>query len=275
MAHIVVGVDGSPVADRALGWAIEEAELHGADVELVHGYVLPVSRAPLSMSNQGAAEQTMNDVVERNAETLQRVKWTTTLAPLLGAPYANALLDAGEEADLIVVGSRGLGGFRELLLGSTSYKVHAPVPVAVVRGGHADDSDGRRRIVVGVDGSRASTRALQWAADEAVVRAVDVTVVHGYFAANAVLLAGTASADQIEANGVVDSVVNAVDLPDGVTVTPQVVAGTSAGAILSLANSDQMVVIGTRGFGGVRRAIVGSTSHQILHHASGPVVVVP
>jgi nucleotide-binding universal stress UspA family protein len=285
MGRIVVGVDGSAIADRALRWAVDEAVLRGAELELVLGYVLQV-HAPQSESSRDIAELRMHATVERSADLLQRVTWKTVLSPLLGRPYADAVLDAGDDADLIVVGSRGLGGFRELLLGSTSYRVaaHAAAPVAVVRGDQVPYSEACRGIVVGVDGSRAAGRALQWALDEAALRGVELTVVHGYFAPSEALLSGLASPEQIEAErtgahdraqALLDTVIGAVAVPEGVAVTPRVVPGTAAGALLAAATPEHLTVVGTRGYGGIRRTVVGSTSHQVLHHAPGPVVVVP
>lgn len=286
MGRIVVGVDGSVAADRALRWAIDEAVLRDAEIELVLGYVLRGHVPPFSTTDRELAERVMHDLVDRNADALRRVTWKTAVAPLLGRPHADAVLEAADDADLVVVGSRGLGGFKELVVGSTSYRVaaHATAPVAVVRGGADSEPWACVGIVVGVDGSRAAVRAVRWAVAEAVLRGVDVALVHGYFAPSAALLSGVATPEQIEtertrartqAETVLDAVLADVDVPEGVTVTPQVTAGTPAAAILSHTTAAHLTVVGTRGHGGIRRAVVGSTSHQVLHHAPGPVVVVP
>ncbi|HEX6255155.1 MAG TPA: universal stress protein [Euzebyales bacterium] len=284
MGRIVVGVDGSDGADRALEWAVGEAELHDAEIELVLGFVMQVHRAAMTTSSRDIAEATMEAVIEHNAKALGRVAWTTAVVPLLGRPYADAVLEESDDADLVVVGSRGLGGFTELLLGSTSHRVaaHATCPVAVIRdaGGGADVAS----VVVGIDGSRAARRALRWALAEAALRGVGVTLVHGFALPDTALLSGVATREHIEsaraeartsADRVVESALAAVGVPDGVTVTPQIVPGTPSGAILAHATSADLTVLGTRGFGRVRRAVLGSTSHQVLHHAPGTVVVVP
>jgi nucleotide-binding universal stress UspA family protein len=284
MARIVVGVDGSVGADRALEWAVAEAELREAELELVLGFVLQVRRAPLATSSRDIAEATMDEVIERNAGVLGRIAWKSEVVPLLGRPYADAVLEESDDADLVVVGSRGLGGFTELLLGSTGHRVaaHATCPVAVIRGdGSGADA---ATIVVGVDGSQAARRALRWALAEAALRGVDVTLVHGFSLPDPGMLSGVATPEQIAssraaaretADRIVESALDDVDVPDGVTVTPQIVPGTPAGAVLAHATAGDLTVLGTRGFGRVRRALVGSTSHQVLHHAPGPVVVVP
>jgi nucleotide-binding universal stress UspA family protein len=286
MSRIVVGVDGSPHADRALRWAVREAELRAASIELVHGYVIHPHAAMFGSSDRELAEVLMDTVVERNRSVLDRTTWSATLVPLLTGP-TSALLDAGEDADLIVAGSRGLGGFAELVLGATSYRTaaHASAPVAVIRGGdETAERDGDRDIVVGVDESRAGRRALRWALDEAGRRGVGVTVAHGYFEPMEPGVVSVASREQIEryrqlahdeAAQLVDDVLNAVDVKPEITIERVVRAGTPAAVLLDLAADDRLLVVGTRGRGALGRAVFGSVSHQCLHHASGPMVVVP
>jgi nucleotide-binding universal stress UspA family protein len=136
MPRIVVGVDGSEHAARAVRWAVDEARLRGADLELVHAVperdmpaytrVAPTpSEEELRAAGVELIDQVLTKVetgrleVERTAET--------------GSP-ARRLCRAAEGADLLVVGARGLGGFRGLLMGSVTQQVvaHAPCPVVVV-----------------------------------------------------------------------------------------------------------------------------------------------
>jgi len=285
MSRIVVGVDGSASADRALRWAVREGELRNAEIELLYGYTLRVHAVIAGMSDRDLAEARMDEIVERNRVVLDRVKWGATLVPLLGAP-TGALLDVGGDAELIVVGSRGLEGFKELYLGSTSYRTaaHASVPVAVIRG--AEETallDGTRPIVVGVDGSRTGQRALRWALDEAGRREVNLTIVHAYYAPSkpsrsvlspqdVELLRQRAHADAV---ALVDRALNDVKIHAKVNVERVVAAGSPAGVLLSRAGADRLLVVGTRGYGMLSRTLFGSVSHQLLHHADGPVVVVP
>jgi nucleotide-binding universal stress UspA family protein len=286
MSRIVVGVDGSAHADRALRWAVREAELRAAEVELVYGYVIHPYSTRFGTSDRDRAQARMDEIVQRNRALLDRMKWSATVVGVITGP-AGALLDAGEDADVIVVGSRGVGGFRELFLGATSYRTaaHASSPVAVIRGG--DESvalDGSRAIVVGVDGSRAGERALRWALDEAARRAVDVTVVHAYDTF-ADLAWGTATTElqlaryreraQDEAVAVVDEALEGVEVASGVVVRRVVTGGSPAAVLLSEAGAERLLVVGTRGHGALGRTVFGSVSHQCLHHATGPVVVVP
>jgi nucleotide-binding universal stress UspA family protein len=285
MSRIVVGVDGSTHADRALHWAVREAELRGASIELVHGYIIHPHAALFGASDHELAEARMHTIVERNRTLLGGSKWAATLVPLIASP-TSALIDAGEDADLIVVGSRGLGGFEELLVGSTSYRTaaHASSPVAVIRGGHETEAlDGTRPIIVGVDGSRAGRRALRWALFEAERRAVSVTVAHAFFAP-ADPAATTGEPRQMEryrqrahdeAVELVDQELGNVPVPASITVERVVTTGSPAGVLLGLAGPAHLLVVGTRGHGALGRAAFGSVSHQCLHHTTGNVIVVP
>jgi nucleotide-binding universal stress UspA family protein len=285
MGRIVVGVDGSACGDRALHWAVREAELWAADVELLHGYVVHPHAAMLGTSDRARAEARMDEIVRRNEAVLERARWSPTVAPLIAGP-TSALLDAGEDADLIVVGSRGLGGFHELFLGATSYRTaaHASVPVAVIRGARESVSlDGSPSVVVGVDGSRAGRRALRWALDEAARRAVDVTVVHAYDSTD-LSQSTVMSEPQLEryfrrihddAVAVVDDALARAEVAGGIAVQRVVTRGSPAAVLLDRAGPDRLLVVGTRGRGALGRMVFGSVSHQCLHHATGPVVVVP
>ena len=132
--RIVVGVDGSEHSQRALTWAIDEARARGASLQLVHAWSLPAMELPY-VADMSIVERSEAAVLERALEAADaergEVKVTSRLAH---GDAGNVLLSAAEDAALLVVGSRGLGGFKELLLGSVSHRValHARCPVVVV-----------------------------------------------------------------------------------------------------------------------------------------------
>jgi nucleotide-binding universal stress UspA family protein len=140
MGRIVVGVDDSPQAAAALEWALDEARLRKASVEVVHTWLFP-----LMGDLPGAAVDTLvHDLEQGAAEVLNRVV-DDVAGPDPGVPIerrvveggaAAILVDVAVGADLLVVGSRGRGGFKGLLLGSVAQQClhHAPCPVVVVRG---------------------------------------------------------------------------------------------------------------------------------------------
>lgn len=136
--RIVVGVDGSEPARRALEYALEEARRRELDLEVVHAYQLPLYWAqmefggPMPNADRDQGEREAMAVIDRllpGPPADVHVERTTVYGP-----PAASLLQVAQGAELLVVGSRGLGGFRGLLLGSTSHQVitHAPCPVVVV-----------------------------------------------------------------------------------------------------------------------------------------------
>jgi len=137
MSRIVVGIDSSKDSHRALSWAIEEARLRDADLEVVHAYPTPdltalpmVVTLPSDEELRVAATSILDEVLDEvgGAEGLQVIK------TVQAGGAASVLTQAAEGADLLVVGARGLGGFRGLLMGSVSQQsvTHSPCPVVVV-----------------------------------------------------------------------------------------------------------------------------------------------
>jgi nucleotide-binding universal stress UspA family protein len=137
--RIVVGIDGSDDGQRALAWALDEARARGSVAEVVHAWQPPFLAGypldPLVIGTE-AFEDAARDVVEGTLDDADLTGLTHPVTRTLAcARPAAALLDAARNADLVVVGSRGIGGFRGLLVGSVSLQVarHSPCPVVVVR----------------------------------------------------------------------------------------------------------------------------------------------
>jgi nucleotide-binding universal stress UspA family protein len=133
MGTIAVGVDGSEHARRALAWAVEEARLRSCDVLVVHSWDFPPAMKGadgLPHADLLAAAQKVIDEAIAAVDT-SGVEIRSEVAPDLPA---QALIRASQTADLAVVGSRGLGGFKGLLLGSVAHQVsaHAGCPVVIV-----------------------------------------------------------------------------------------------------------------------------------------------
>lgn len=144
MEKIVVGVDGSPGARRALEWALDEAVVRGAIVVAVHAWQLPyVVSTPLGVVSVPVDEDATAEAEAELAAVIDEVaaahpSTTVERQVVVGSPAA-ALIEAGADASLIVVGSRGRGGFAGLLLGSVSHQLahHAPCPVVIVPSPHS------------------------------------------------------------------------------------------------------------------------------------------
>lgn len=141
MAAVVVGIDGSTTGQRALEWAAREAKLRDAQLRVVHAYrtewvyypeyaAVRTIVAPTNLESE--AKQVVDGAIDRLGDLAGEIEISTHV--INDANAANALLECAADADLVVVGSRGLGGFAGLLLGSVSQKVahHTEVPLVIV-----------------------------------------------------------------------------------------------------------------------------------------------
>jgi nucleotide-binding universal stress UspA family protein len=137
--RIVVGVDASSHALRALRWARDEARLRGATLEVIHTYPPPevmLMPAMVVLPSDDELLEAGTRVVDDAIEEVGGFEGIPLIRTVRPGGAAGVLCRAADEADLIVVGSRGRGGFKELLLGSVSHQVatHAPCPVVIVGG---------------------------------------------------------------------------------------------------------------------------------------------
>jgi len=137
MGRIVVGVDSSEVSLKALRWALEEARLRGSDVEMVHAFPRPELVGMTMVVTLPSDEELRQASAQVLADSLARAGGpggvTVTQYVGAGGP-ASVLVERARGAELLVLGARGLGGFRGMLLGSVTQQVvaHAPCPVVVI-----------------------------------------------------------------------------------------------------------------------------------------------
>ena len=138
MNGVVVGVDGSPGSMTALRFALEEARLRGTTLHLVAAWQFPAMAyaggAGVGVTDLSAELNTRaGQAIDEALEAVDVADVAVEQHVLEGHP-ASVLLDAGAGADLLVVGSRGLGGFARMLLGSVGHEVthHAPCPTVIV-----------------------------------------------------------------------------------------------------------------------------------------------
>jgi nucleotide-binding universal stress UspA family protein len=138
--NIVVGVDGSPSSRTALTWAAAEAADHGADLVVLNvwEHTLPPPAGSVSVSERyvpDESQRTAEDLVKLIKEVLGEDPEVLVQPRVKQGNPAKVLIEQSEDADLLVVGTRGHGGFRGLVLGSVSQHVagYAKCPVAVVR----------------------------------------------------------------------------------------------------------------------------------------------
>ena len=136
------------------------------------------------------------------------------------------------------------------------------------------------RIVVGVDGSPQSRRALRWAAQEARLRGAHLSVIHAYtlphLGAEQTLTTDVITRIQREAQDLLENEVDELgELATGLEVSCAAAEGAPAEILLDAAGEADLLVVGSRGRGGLTALLLGSVSQQCAHHATCPVVIVP
>lgn len=147
--QIVVGVDGSPSSRAALKWAARQAELTGSTLQAVIAWQYPAVSAgygwvPMVIIDDADLEETAQKTVTDAISNIIDPASDVQVSVLVREGHAaQVLLDAADGADLLVVGSRGHGGFAGALLGSVSQHCihHAPCPVVVIRCNGSNDRD--------------------------------------------------------------------------------------------------------------------------------------
>lgn len=286
---ILVGVDGSPESLAALDWAIGWAQAGGGRVHIICAYSLP-SFAASSLdggyaalddrSIKEGAQAVIDEALEHTRDS--GVEITSSLEP--GDP-TGILVDMSRDVSLVVVGTRGGGGFADRLLGtvSSALPAHAFCPV-VVTPRHREGSPfvPVKRIVVGVDGSSPAHHALDNAVVEADIWGAEVTAISAVpMASGAGVLAWLPAA--VDRDAVLDDVRGALDRAveraleghEGVKVRRHALDGNAAALLSEFSTAVDLVVVGSRGRGGFTGLLLGSTSQAVLSHSTCPIMVVP
>lgn len=274
---VVVGADGSDHGKAALVWAADAAV----------AYALPLTVLFARPDATGVPEVLAEPTgVLGDSVALARVRHPELEVRALQMPESpvQALLAAGESADVLVLGSRGIEGFRGLLVGSTTMHVapYAHCPVVVVHSGRegGEESEGAKgnpgQVVLGYDGSPASNRAAGFAFRHAAAvgcGVVVVTVEPGRGEPEAREVDPTSAAPGSDTGAFSSPViVTAESFPD---VPVSFVAGTGrpAEVLLAEAVGAELLVVGSRGKGGFSGLVIGSVGQKVLSHAVCPVAI--
>ncbi|MGW7327905.1 universal stress protein [Streptomyces sp. NPDC054840] len=311
MSHtpVIAAVDGSEHSLRALEWARKEAVRH--DTGLLVAHVLP-DHAQLYAGRRAS----LHDASEPREFADPVRDWVRSLLggddsalpegvtyEALEGSVPEALRVIGSEARMLVMGSRGRGGFASLLLGSNSRAVAgtAACPVVVVphaeRGAHPDaDADAERsagRVVLGLHAAETPDDVLTFAFTEAAVRGTTVQVVSAYAIPPSPTLVIDSPFAVIPPEGLADEgdgvpaereMLRAQTerlaplrerFPD-VPVEQAAVPGDAAGRLVIASRAAALVVVGRHHPRRTAMSMsIGSVAHAVLHHAHGPVAVVP
>ncbi len=277
----VVGVDATDEGGRALEWARAAAYANDSIIA-VHAWNLPtmvgidtLAMIPIDDMERVASEGLAELVSSIGDDRIEPV----TVQGHAGRAIVDVATD--RSADVVAVGHQG-SGQATMVLGSTANHVvhHAECPVVVCRGDHAPEP---LHVVVGVDdhdledGENESVRALRFAAMMFPEARIDA--VHAWFvpmvAAGRFSNAG-GDFDDLDADAiaVVERVIAAADLDPAVTVTARPVNGTPEFALIEESREADLIVVGSRGRGGFRGLLLGSTSLDLASHSHSPVAIV-
>ncbi|NUT52165.1 MAG: universal stress protein [Saccharothrix sp.] len=278
-APIVVGVDGSASAVRAAEWAAAQAARHRLPLKLVHAYSLPTHTYPEIVLTGHDVRAAFEDRGRQWLdEAVAAVRAADPGTALVVDRPAAALIAESHQARMVVVGSRGLGGFTGLLVGSVAVAVsaHGHCPVVVVRDPFPSDGP----VVVGVDGSPASEEAVGFAFEEASLREAPLTAVIAWtdFLVDSPygsrFTVDWAQVEEEQRRVLAERLAGWQEKYPDVHVDRVVVRDRPVRALLDLSRNAQLLVVGSRGHGGFTGMLLGSTSQALVQHAQCPLAVV-
>lgn len=302
---IVVGVDGSDHGQCALVWAAREAERRQRPLHIVTAYSVPIFAA----SGLDGGYATVDDsVIREGAEAIvkQALEKVSNYdidvdGSVENGDASGVLLEMSETAELLVFGTRGRGGFVGRLLGSVSSALpaHSKCPTVTIplicadrlgettedkhikaERAKAGPHEVENVVVVGVDGSEQARVAVLEAAEQALRMGAPLRIVCAVPQYSGSLAWVPAPLDREalfkDIRVQLDAGVAWVrsHFP-GLTVETRLVDGSPVDVLVEASRSAELVVLGTRGRGGFTGMLLGSTSDGVLHHAKGPVLVVP
>ncbi|MDT0303192.1 universal stress protein [Streptomonospora wellingtoniae] len=292
---VVVGVDGSDSSRYALEWSANQAVQRGRGLTILTAVGPPdAAGAFREIVPRGGEQETSDRLRDAQALLDYARDWILRLFPELSvrtrmptSRAADALLDEAKQPDTsaVVVGSRGLGGLASAFVGSVGIELaaHSPVPVIVLPKKHEAAHSTKGRVVVGVDGSDSSRRAVEFAFAQARWTEAELVAVCAWQPMAAFVSAmgpvppEAFDDEAVEATARRTAEAELEDMREAyadVAVDLRTVRAHPVVAILEAATPADLVVVGSRGRGGFRGLMLGSVSQSVLHGAHGPVAVV-
>ncbi len=283
---IVVGYDGSEASRAALDWGAAQAVREHAPLRIVQAleFFVSLRPAPGAMVPQEEVRTLSEEALESVAEGVRtRHAELTVTSAVFEEPPVTSLITESEQARMLVLGTRGHGGWAGLLLGSVAIQVtsHAACPVVAVPADVRPRPQEKPTIVVGVDGSKLSAQAVDFAFRQAELTGDRVLAVHAWRSPASTYEGGLGPLmfDPVEIEEsaqvlVAESLAGAIEDHPDVEVATRLISGQSARALLVAAESADLLVLGSRGRGGFAGLLLGSVSQGVLHHAHCPVAIV-
>ncbi|GAB3266770.1 universal stress protein [Arthrobacter pigmenti] len=287
---VVVGIDGSDTSSAALAWALREAQLREARLRLITAYGMPLLENTSIASAYREVHGKLRDIAAdtvRSARAEVSGQGVEVVGAVIEGDAAGALISAAETAGLLVVGSRGLGGFTGRLLGSVSSALpgHAQCPVVVIPGAetkgrhknrsHSDDV-GHTGVVAGIDGSEPAAAAALDAAEYAHRRGLPLTLLRARPPVESYIPLPLTEWELEGLQSGIDSEAAWLGryFPE-LNITARITDRQPVEVLANASDTAELVVLGNRGRGGFASLVLGSTSRSVVHHALGPVMIVP
>jgi nucleotide-binding universal stress UspA family protein len=283
---VLVGVDGSDDALRAVRWAAREAARRQLPLRLVHAFSW-VAQPDFDTLARGEhyRDMLLEQARQRLATAAQvALELQPELAVqqqlIVGYP-AEVLADEARRARLLVLGDRGLSRIEGVLVGSTAAAMaaHAVCPIVVVRGAELDAEATRTLpVVVGVDDSPSSEAAIEFAFEAAAARGVPLVAVHAYAEPIAdPMFAKVMDWDVIardESHRLSAHLAAWTEKFPELTVRQVPARDLPVHQLIGLSEAAQLVVVGSRGRGAIAGLLLGSVSNSLMHKSACPVAVV-
>jgi nucleotide-binding universal stress UspA family protein len=284
---VVVGVDGSEGSFEALMWATHHAHRTGLPLKIV-----TVTEIPAVYTAAGAPTMppgsTFDDLVQRGVDINLRAMDDAEAFNLgiavsgkavVGTPVVS-LIDATPAGDVLVVSATSQHGRMTDVLGSVatgvSHRAHGPI---VIVHGPVVHPATLQRIIVGIDGCDESRVALGWACDLAIRIGASIEVVHGWeypYRTKDAFFGSPKEIMQRDATALADEELGELDPERRAVVTAtHVLEGKASDVLIDASKDADLVVVGSRGRGGVRSLLMGSVSRTVVQHAMSTVVLVP
>jgi len=269
---IIAGYDGSAGSDQALYWAAREAWARGTALTICLAWPAADLRQLGDWGAHDRARHLGGEILAKGVRVAGVVPDLAEVRTMLAeGPPAHVLCERSGVAEMVVVGSRGHGGLADSRLGSVSWQVacHGQGRIVVVRGQWRPVNQAPGPVVAGIDGSAESRDALTFAFEEAALRDVPLVAVCALTDAPG-RIGGARRMEDDFSRLMTD---REKEHPE-ITVLRQVTFGTPRSALLTAAAEAQMLVVGSRGLGGLEGMSLGSVASALVHHSPCPVAVV-